>query len=551
MKNQSLPSHMGHTFSQVPAPSVQRSVFDRKHTHKTTFDEGYLIPHYVDEILPNDTVSLKATFFARLATLVAPFMDNLFLDVFYFWVPNRLLWSNWTKFMGEQQSPDDSIDYEVPFLTGPSSIVNFQQYTLGDYFGLPILDDLDANVENQKINSLPFRAYNMIWDYWFRDENLQDGVGAAPGAAGDGPDAAAMGFNLDLLKRGKKHDYFTSCLPWPQKGDAVAIPLGTTAPVVGTGLTIGLSGGYGLTSTGETLGRVLAPFTNTFGDPAGTANSGAGRATNDVGWGLSDDPTKSGMVADLASATSATIAQLREAFATQQLLEQFARGGTRYVELLKSTFGAYLPDYTAQRPEFLAGYSQRINVAQVPQTSESGTTKQGNLAAYGQVSSECGFHRSFQEHGYIIGLLSVRADITYQQNIRKMWSRRTRFDFYWPALAHLGEQAVLNQEIYYGSEINPEFVWGYQERWAEYRYFPSMVTGAFRSGIELPLDYWHLALDFHGVMPVLNDTFIQDAPPVSRVVAVTDQPHFLCDIFTEQKHVRPMPVYSVPGLQRL
>jgi hypothetical protein len=553
MRNQSLPSIMNHAFSQVPAPNVQRSVFDRSYGHKTTFNSGLLIPFHVDEILPNDTVSMKTTIFARLATLINPLMDNLFLDAFFFWVPARLLWNHWEQFMGAQANPADTIDYEIPYLTVTGTgLVNFAEGSLGDYLGLPILDNMGVG-SDIFINALPFRAYGLIWNTWFRDENLQNSVAVN---LGDGPDTSTL-TNWNVLRRGKRHDYFTSCLPWPQKGDSVAIPLGTTAPVIGDGYAMGMAVN-GATDYRPLMNQTVTAYNlriaGSSSDQVVGANAAATAAdTNAKFVGLSSNPLHSHLLADLSSATSATINQLREAFATQQLLEQFARGGTRYVELLKATFNAYLPDYTAQRPEYLGGYSQRIQVSQVPQTSESSVdSPQANLAAYGQVASECSFHKTFVEHGYVIGLVSVRADITYQQNIRKMWSRRTRYDFYWPAFAHLGEQAVLNMEIYYGNEQDPLGTFGYQERWAEYRYFPSMVTGKFRSNATGSLDSWHLALDFDGTGPDLNSTFIQDNPPVQRVVAVqSPEPEIIMDTYNSIRHARPMPVYSVPGLLRL
>lgn len=542
----SLPSIMNHSFSRVQAPEIQRSVFDRSCSMKTTFDEGYLIPVFVDEVLPGDTMNMNATFLARMATPIFPIMDNLFLDSFWFFVPSRLVWDNWERFNGAQDDPTDSIDFSVPYLEGdtPGSSFTVGAQTLGDHFGLPVgvaMSSADAPI------ALPFRAYNLIWNTWFRDQNLQDSM---PVLKNDGPDT---GPSYVLLKRGKRHDYFTSCLPWPQKGDAVSLPLGTTAPVIGNETTIGLRNTtteFGLFFETAAPGR-LGAVAGLVGDPVGTAATGASPGTA-VGLGLSLNAANSGMVADLSNALAATVNQLREAFAYQQIIERDARGGTRYVELLKAHFGVTVPDFRLQRPEYLGGSSQPIEVHGVPQTSSTdATTPQGNLSAYSQVVSRSSFNKSFVEHGYVICLANVRADITYQQGLDRMWSRRTRYDFYLPALAHLGEQPVYNREIFMAANAatNAE-VFGYQERWAELRYKPSKITGLFRSDASGTLDSWHLSQDFSET-PVLNETFIQDAPPVSRVIAVVSEPHFLFDSYFKLRHARPLPMFSTPGLQRL
>lgn len=547
-KGSMLPSNMNHQFSRIQGPQLQRSLFDRTHTYKTTFDEGYLIPFCVDEILPGDTLNLQATMFARLATPIAPIMDNLHLDTFWFFCPSRILWARWQQFQGEQLDPGDSTDFEIPVLGGEGGIGSFTpgSQTLGDYFGLPLVE-LSGD---DRPNALPFRAYSLIWNEWFRDQNLQD---RAPIDLGDGPDDGPA---YVLLKRGKRHDYFTSCLPWPQKGDAVPIPLGTTAPVIGDGKTAGFYDGtnqlgLGL-NDGSGFNQQVYASTNLDGTNVGTAFS-AGSDTGNFSIGLSTDPALSGMIADLTSAVAASINDLRQAFAFQQILERDARGGTRYTEILRAHFGVDVPDYRLQRPEYLGGSSTRIDVNGVAQTSSTdATTPQGNLAAYGQAVARSGFTKSFVEHGYIIGLVNVRADITYQQGMDRMWSKKTRFDLYMPELAHLGEQPVLNREIWTTTN-NPgvnDNVFGYQERWAEYRYKPSKITGLFRSDVGSNLDFWHLSQDF-AALPVLNASFIQDAPPVGRVIAVVSEPHFLFDSFIIMKHARSMPMRSNPGLQRL
>lgn len=525
-----------HLFSMIPRANIPRSAFDRSHCCKTTFNSGYLVPFFVDEVLPGDTFNLSASLFSRLTTPIVPFMDNLYLETFFFFVPNRLLWENWQKFMGEQENPGDSIDYLVPTVSG----TNVQNQTLWDYFGLP------TNVANAlTVSALPFRAYNLIYNEWFRDENLQDSV---PFSKGDGPDNLT---DYTLLRRGKRHDYFTSCLPWPQKGteEGVEINLGEQAPVIGNGQPMM----FDLVSSTRSSMELNSVYFDSPGSVASALRIKAGaHSGTDADTKFLAGPTKgseSNLYADLSVATSITINQLRTAFQIQKLLERDARGGTRYTEILRSHFGVVSPDARLQRPEYLGGSSTRIAIKPVEQTSASdSTTPQGNLAAFGVAADTFhGFTKSFVEHGWILGFVNVRADLSYQQGINRMWSRSDRYDFYFPALSHLGEQAVLNKEIYAQGTDADEDVFGYQERWAEMRYKPATITGKFRSTDPQSLDIWHLAQEF-GSLPALNATFIEDNPPVERVVAVTDEPQFLMDSFIKLKCVRPMPVYSVPGL---
>lgn len=516
------------SFAETPSANIPRSTFDRSHTVKDTMQFDELTPVLVDEVLPGDTFNLRVASFARLATPLVPIMDNLYIDWHFFFVPNRLLWTNWEKFNGAKDNPSDSTTYIHPkldaFTAGGPEVG-----TIYDHMGLPT----DIATAYQIKNALPLRAYNRIYNDWYRDQNLQNSV---INNTDDGPDQVA---DYSLLKRGKRHDYFTGCLPWPQKGTAVTLPLGTSAPVVSDGTSFQMRDNSNAMGT---IYRVAA------GLGAGLAINSTGTASAYLNWGA-PGATTTGLTANLSSATAATINQLREAFMVQALLELDARGGTRYTEIVQAHFGVHNGDNRLQRAEYLGGGSQTINSHPVANTA-GGATTQGSLAAFATSSASLdqgiGFSKSFTEHGIVLGIASARADITYQQGLQRMWSRSTRYDHYWPKLQGMGEQSVLNKEIYIQGTAADENVFGYQERYSEYRYKQSEIRGKFRSSYATNIDQWHMAEEFAS-LPALNATFIVNNTPIARAIAVPSEPHILIDIWFKYICARPMPVRAIPA----
>lgn len=560
----------GHRFSDAPAMYMRRTKFDRSHVYKTTFDSGKLIPVFIDEVLPGDTSRLSIKYFSRLATPIKPIMDNIYLDWFFFFVPNRLVWEHWQNFCFEQEDPDDSTDYVCPTtsLIGKSDDTLNGVGTLWDYFGLPT--GLPNTISG--INALPFRGVYLIWNEWFRDENLQKSVKIQKGDTNEVFDGSRVSEQPEWLQgipeshlpcppRGKRHDYFTSALPWTQKGPGVSIGLAGTAALVDPSPVSGYFVQQGNANLGAAQlseeGGVHSVFTGngSLQYEGGYSTTIVGHSVN--GSGISTATALPGSswlsksaYADLDSSSIFTINSLRTAFQMQKFYERLARGGSRYTEVLRSFFGVISPDARLQRPEFLGSFTKMMNINPIAQTSSTNdTTPQGNLSAYGVTGAKFhGFTKSFVEHGYVFGFCCARADLTYQQGINRMWTRSTVYDWYWPTFAHLGEQAILLKEIYAtGDTEQDNSVFGYQERYAEYRYKPSVICGKFRSNIKGNLDMWHLSQYFE-TAPKLNPEFIEEDVPIKRIIAVPSEPQFLIDIGFKYITVRPMPMFGTPGL---
>lgn len=562
----------GHRFSDAPAMYMKRTKFDRSHVYKTTFNSGKLIPVFVDEVLPGDTTRMSVNYFARLATPIKPIMDNIYLDWFFFFVPNRLVWEHWQNFCFEQEDPGDNTDYVIPSVSATGNSDNAYIGSLWDYFGLPV--NTSGNLSG--ISALPFRGVYLIWNEWFRDENLQKSVKIQKGDANEVLNSARASEQpswvfssgtsivpgLACPPRGKRHDYFTSSLPWTQKGPGVSIGLAGTATLVDPSPVTGYFVSQANTDLGAAqLGEDGGVYDVYTGSGTLEYQSGghdvaiAGHAAKGLGKiAVTAKPGSSWLsnkaYADLDSSSIFTINSLRTAFQMQKFYERLARGGSRYTEVLRSFFGVVSPDARLQRPEFLGSFTKMVNVNPIAQTSATNdTSPQGNLSAYGVTAAKFhGFTKSFVEHGYIFGFVCARADLTYQQGINKMWLRSTVYDFYWPTFAHLGEQAIELREIYAQGSEDDTTVFGYQERYAEYRYKPSQITGKFRSSVTGgSLDVWHLSQFFKNA-PTLNEEFITENPPISRIVAVPSEPEFLLDIGFRYTTVRPMPMFGTPGL---
>lgn len=535
-------------FAQNPQVGVSRSRFQRNSDNKTTFNTGDLIPIYLDEVLPGDTHQIDVACVMRMATPIFPVMDNAYCDFYFFFVPNRLLWEHWKEFMGENKETawTPKTEYSVPQVTAPAG--GWAEGTLADYLGLP------TKVEGISVNALPGRAYGLIYNEWFRNQNvtqptLVEVTDATTTGKNDGSATNDSAITLAKpLKAAKVFDYYTGALPEPQKGEPITLPLGGLAPVKGYADSGAVSySTIELVPYNATAGRVNPTFENDYrGDLI--ANQELAKIN-----GLNDD-TGSGesmwLATDLSAVTAATINQLRQAFQIQKLLEKDARGGTRYREVLREHFGVISPDSRMQIPEYLGGYRLPINVSQVIQTSSTDSTSpQGNTAALSVTTmNKPMFTKSFTEHGLIMGLAVVRTDQTYQQGIERMWSRKGRYDYYWPVLANIGEQAILNKEIYAQGNAADEEAFGYQEAWADYRYKPSKVTGLFRSNAAQSLDAWHYAQDYNA-LPTLSTAWMEQTDTeMKRTLAVQSQPDFIADFYFMNKTTRCMPVYSIPGI---
>lgn len=534
-------------YAQVPHAEIRRAKFQRDFNLLTTMNEGDLVPIYLDEVLPADTFKINLNALVRMATPLYPVMDNAYMDFYFFFVPARLLWKHFQNLMGQNDSTfwAETTEYTTPVTTAPEGGWNVG--TLADYFGIP------TGVSGLKVNSLPFRAYAKIWNEWFRDENLQQPVTQSM------DDTTTTGVNTGKslsdaeaggqpLKVCKYKDYFTSCLPSPQKAaEPVTIPLTGNAPIMGYKDKDRTNPVTGEASTFYTVGPAET------GEKVQVGQIGADKSGLAMYWGRNGSLAYLG--AELGNITGATINELRQAIAVQHIFERDARTGTRYKEILKGAWGVTSPDARLDRSEYIGGHRMPINVNQVIQTSSTDSTSpQGNTGAYSMTTlsrNMCTY--SATEHGYVLGLAAIRVDHSYQQGLSRLWTRNTRFSYYDPMLANLGEQAVLNQEIYAQGKPQDEEVFGYQEAWADYRYRTNMVTSEMRSTYAQTLDAWHYA-DKYGALPTLSSSWIKEGTEnIDRTLAVqsSNSHQFICNFFYEQAWTRPMPIYSVPGIDTI